>query len=189
LIWLSLLRRDASSPPAAHKDLGLLSLVIGDTPGLEVWDKHTQRWFQIERSYEKSAGSLLVGKQLERLSNERYVAGGHLVRSYPDPPQKNDTSEKNYRYSIVFVLRAHSPVVVNTDVLTTPITGKFQTPIRDTEARQLFKEIQREHFNINTNHEEREQQRLKLLAKTKNSMASAAVDTIVQHNKNDQTEL
>lgn len=170
----------------AHKDLGLLSLVIGDTPGLEVWDKHTQRWFQIEKSYEKPSGSLLVGRQLERLSNGKYMAGGHRVRSYPDLPQQTNTSEKNYRYSIVFVLRAHSPVVVNTDALTTPITGKFQSPIRDIEARQLFKDIQRAHFNINTNHEEREQQRLRLLEKKNSSIISTAVNTVGQHNENDQ---
>jgi isopenicillin N synthase-like dioxygenase len=153
----------------AHKDLGLLSLVVGDTPGLEVWDKNIQKWFQIERSYQGPAATLLVGRQLERLSNGRYAAGVHQVRAYPDlPTQRTNTpSERNYRYSIVFVLRAHSPVMVNTDNLTTPITGEFKDPIRDVPAGQLFMEIKKAHFNINTNHEEREQQRLKLLEKYK----------------------
>ena len=33
----------------AHGDLGLLSLVIGDTPGLEVWDHYSQGWFALAR--------------------------------------------------------------------------------------------------------------------------------------------
>jgi hypothetical protein len=108
---------------------------------------------------------------LERLSNRRYTAGGHLVRSYPDPPQRAEPSTpKNYRYSIVFVLRAHSPVLVNTDILTTPITGEFKDPLRDIQARELFKMIEKAHFNINTRHEERQQQRLKLAEKKTKDM-------------------
>lgn len=143
----------------AHKDLGLLSLVIGDTPGLEAWDRNISSWFPIERTYTQPAGTLLVGKQLERLSNGRYSAGGHLVRSYPDL-----ASKEKYRYSIVFVLRAHSPLLVNTDRLTSSITGEFQNPIRDVKARELYLQIQKAHFNINTGHDEREQQRIKLAA-------------------------
>ena len=44
------------------------------------------------------------------------------------------SSQKQYRYSIVFVLRAHSPVIVNTDELTTPITGVFERPMRGIRA-------------------------------------------------------
>jgi hypothetical protein len=129
--------------------------VIGDKPGLEVWDRNIQSWFPIERSYKEPAGTLLAGKQLERLTNKRYAAGGHLVRSYLNPPSKG----KNYRYSIVFVLRAHSPVMLNTDNLTTPITGEFQEPLRDVPARELYRSIRRAHFNINSQKDEREQQR------------------------------
>lgn len=153
----------------AHRDLGLLSLVIGDTPGLEVWDRHARRWFPIEQTYYCPAGSLLVGRQLQRLTNGRYTAGGHLVRSYPDPPsqpkQPTEFTRRNYRYSIVFVLRAHSPVLVNTDNLTTPITGQFQSPLRDIEAHELFTEIKKAHININTGIEERNEQRQKLVEK------------------------
>jgi hypothetical protein len=161
----------------AHKDLGLLSLVIGDTPGLEVWDRHVQRWFQIERSYDRPAGSLLVGRQLQRLSNGRYSPGPHLVRSYPDPPsQVKESSEiltKKYRYSIVFVLRAHSPVLVNTDDLTTPITGQFESPLKGIIAGDLFKDIRNAHYNINSVVEQRNMQRQKLAEKSR-KQASAA---------------
>ena len=126
-------------------------------------------WFPIERTYEKPAGTLLVGRQLERLSNGRYPAGGHLVKSYPDPLHKADTeTDKHYRYSIVFVLRAHSPVIVNTDSLTSSITGEFENPIIDVESRELFKELQRDHFNINTHKEERQQQIMALAEKKMN---------------------
>ncbi|TVY22356.1 hypothetical protein LHYA1_G008648 [Lachnellula hyalina] len=72
-----------------HRDLGLLSLVIGDKPGLEVWDRHAQSWFPIEKSFESPAGSILAGRQLERLTNSRYRSGGHLVRSYPSSSLNN----------------------------------------------------------------------------------------------------
>ena len=158
---------------AAHRDLGLLSLVIGDTPGLEVWDRTAQMWFQIERSYAKPAGSLLVGRQLEQLSNGRYRSGGHLVRSYPDVPDAKSltTMQRNYRYSIVLVLRAHSPVPVNTDDLTTSITGEFQQPLKGITADELFRNIQSAHFNINTGIQERDEQRRKLEEKKKHSAA------------------
>ncbi|TVY20305.1 hypothetical protein LARI1_G000812 [Lachnellula arida] len=43
-----------------HRDLGLLSLVIGDKPGLEVWDRHAQAWFPIEKSFDSPAASILA---------------------------------------------------------------------------------------------------------------------------------
>ncbi|PBP17544.1 2og-Fe oxygenase family protein [Diplocarpon rosae] len=67
----------------SHADLGLLSLVIGDKPGLEVRDTGINVWFPIERSYKSPQGSLLIGRQLERLSNGCYNAGGLRVLSYP----------------------------------------------------------------------------------------------------------
>ncbi|KAF2489576.1 hypothetical protein BU16DRAFT_531112 [Lophium mytilinum] len=153
-----------------HSDLGLLSLVIGDTPGLEVWDIPTQCFFPIEKTYENPAGSLLVGRQLERLSNYRYRAGGHQVKAYGRTEARPSTSpsrqpQPNYRYSIVFVLRAHEPVIVDTDTLTTQITGKFEKPIRGVTAGRFYEQIRNAHFNININVEEREEQRKKVAAK------------------------
>lgn len=158
-----------------HKDLGLLSLVVGDTPGLEVWDRYVNRWYCIEKSYQsKSAASLLVGRYLERLSNGRYFAGGHRVRSYPDPTMQRVPASveipRKYRYSIVFVLRAHSPVLVNTDNLTTDITGEFEQPLKDITAGDVFKAISSACFNINTHKEEREEQRQKLAEKKKQGL-------------------
>jgi hypothetical protein len=86
---------------------------------------------------------LLVGRQLEWLSNNRYRAGGHLVRSYPETGLSNETEAPPtppapYRYSIVFVLRAHSPIPINTDELTTPITGHFFRPLWVLGEESLF---------------------------------------------------
>jgi hypothetical protein len=73
-----------------------------------------------------------------------------LVRSYPEPPLPTESGPstesskppRNYRFSIVFVLRSHWPVPVDTDTLTTPITGKFEHPLRDITAQEMFKNIQ-----------------------------------------------
>ncbi|OCK82606.1 hypothetical protein K432DRAFT_415242 [Lepidopterella palustris CBS 459.81] len=162
-----------------HSDLGLLSMVTGDTPGLEVWDLPSKSWFQIEKSYNGPASSLLVGRQLERLSNFRYRAGGHLVRAYgpnPNASQPSDPSlpkQPNYRYSIVFVLRAHKPVIVDTDLLTTKMTGKFENPIKGITAGTFYEQISNAHFNINTNMKERDEQRKKIAAK-KAAMANGS---------------
>ncbi|KAF2756472.1 hypothetical protein EJ05DRAFT_65646 [Pseudovirgaria hyperparasitica] len=150
-----------------HADLGLLSFVMGDTPGLEVWNKYHNDFWPIEKTYKVPQGTILGGRQLQRLSNERYEAGGHLVRSYGLPHESPITAahEKPYRYSIVFVLRAHSPILVDTDKLTTSITGPFKHPLRDMTAGQLFQDTKRKHFNINTGTEEREKQKLEIIAK------------------------
>ncbi|KAH8813306.1 hypothetical protein F5884DRAFT_788120 [Xylogone sp. PMI_703] len=147
----------------AHKDLGLLSLVIGDKPGLEVWNRYSNSWNPIERAFFTPAATLLVGRQLAWLSNGRYAAGQHRVRSYTRPfgdvQSPSTTQMKHYRYSIVFVLRAHSPVPINTDNLTTCITGPFSAPVKDKTARDLFLEFQRSVYNVNAPFEVREEQK------------------------------
>ena len=150
-----------------HNDLGLLSLVAGDSPGLEVWNMQQQSYFPIEKSYQLTgpAATLLGGRQLQRLTNGRYVPGGHLVRAYPKPqdiPGEIPSTEKRYRYSIVFVLRAHNPVPIDTDKLTTRITGEHKEPMKDATAKDLFLKIKNAHYNINTGIQDREQQKQKL---------------------------
>lgn len=139
-----------------HNDLGLLSLVIGDTPGLECWNKYQRSFFPIERTYTRPAASVLVGRQLQRFSNNRYIPGGHQVRSY------EDVGDRKYRFSIVFVLRAHWPAVVDTDKMTSRITGPHEVPIKGETAEEMFAKIRRAHYNINTNIKERDDQKQKL---------------------------
>ena len=150
---------EAKEVAEPHADLGLLSVVVGDVPGLEVWDGAT--WFEIEKEVEESGmkgASLLVGRQLERLSNGRYPAGGHRVVSYGDP-KADEREEKRYRFSIVFVLRAHEPVVINSEELETAVTGKWPEPVQGLTAGELYAKIRGAHFNINIGIEERERQR------------------------------
>ncbi|RDL37959.1 uncharacterized protein BP5553_05392 [Venustampulla echinocandica] len=159
------LLRPANHLYLAHRDLGLLSLVIGDIPGLEVWNGHEKFWFPIERTFDSPAGCVMAGRQLEKLTNMRYPGGGHRVRSYGDAEARvpgASTNSQGYRYSIVFVLRAHSPVPVNTDELTTSITGQFQAPLKGVTAHELYKEIHASVFNINIGVEERNRQKQKL---------------------------
>lgn len=152
-----------------HADLGLLSCVVGDVPGLEVWDG--RNFFDVERRYNVPCATLLGGRQLERLSNFRFSAGGHRVVSYGTPAPNTDgsaaTDNPKYRFSIVFVLRAHEPVIVDTDAITTDVTGEFKTPVKGVTAGQWYEQIRGAHFNINTGMEEREVQRRKIEEKKK----------------------
>ncbi|KAH7384162.1 hypothetical protein DE146DRAFT_668005 [Phaeosphaeria sp. MPI-PUGE-AT-0046c] len=162
-----------------HCDLGLLSVVVGNVPGLEVWDGHD--WFDVEREVQRAGmkgASMLVGRQLELMSNGRYGAGGHRVVSYGVPKLQTTTEksaseasgkqmegskgteqEERYRYSIVFVLRTHDPIMVDSEKLETSITGKWETPMKDITAGKMYEEIRGKHFNINIGIEEREKQR------------------------------
>ena len=153
-----------------HADLGLLSMVVGNIPGLEVWDGLT--WFDVEREVERAGmkgASMLAGRQLEQLSNGRYPAGGHRVVSYglPKPDSDNATighsnGEKKYRFSIVFVLRAHEPTIINSDELETDVTGKWAEPIRGVTSGKVYEQIRGRHYNINIDVQEREKQRRKV---------------------------
>ena len=203
-----------------HNDLGLLSLVIGDVPGLEVWNKYNQTWFPVERTYvdawkngdERPKASVLVGRQLQKFSNERYAAGGHLVRSYKEylrmnesmseigpsqQPQHQESSstnqsstapdaafgpKKHYRFSIVFVLRAHWPIPVDTDLMTSRITGPHKQPIKNETAGQLFTRIRQAHFNINIDIKEREQQKKKIREAKKNNQQGSNIPTKASEN-------
>ncbi|KAF2278248.1 uncharacterized protein EI97DRAFT_414600 [Westerdykella ornata] len=155
-----------------HADLGLLSCVVGDVPGLEVWDGFS--FYPVEREefgnqrrhdgkVEVRNAALLVGRQLEALSNKRFRGGGHRVVSYP--PASGPDAPPQYRFSIVSVLRACEDVVVDTDVLTTDITGAFEKPIRGVTAGEWYEGIRKKHFNINVGYEEREKQRRSVMEK------------------------
>ena len=149
---------------------------MGQQPGLEVWDRQYQQFYALEESYEdipgvcslrpctnfsslfNAAASVLVGHQLNQLSNQRYALGGHRVVSIPRPD-----APSRYRYSLVFILRMHSPVPVDSDLLTTNLTGKFAKPIK-MKAGDLFQQISSRHFNVNVPKSERDAQRAKTLA-------------------------
>jgi hypothetical protein len=177
-------------------DLGLLSLVIGDTPGLEVWDTRVAVngklqppcWHPIEQRFEQGMATLMSGRQLQYLTRDRFNPGGHRVVSYGEnapliPKNLGDLYpsrskrmlnrfsfskpkklvNERYRYSIVFVLRAHESVPVDYSLLESP---GYVFDDKDKEARtagELFRRIRKAHFNINTGIKERDEQKRKLL--------------------------
>lgn len=150
---------EAKEVAEPHADLGLLSSVVGDVPGLEVWDG--TKWFEVEKEVVNSGSNgatLLVGRQLETLSNGRYPAGGHRVVSYGDEAGRQDGLQR-YRYSIVFVLRAFGPTVINSKELETNITGTLPKSMDGQTAGELYANIRSSHFNINIGIEEREKQK------------------------------
>ncbi|ESZ98499.1 hypothetical protein SBOR_1161 [Sclerotinia borealis F-4128] len=166
-----------------HRDLGLLSLSISDVPGLEVFDKDFKRSFPIERSYEgRAAGTVLVGRELEFLSNGRYLAGGHSVHMHPETVTRNEPdgeengnerqmpAGKHYRYSIVFVLRGHEELAIDTDKLRTSITGRWKKPMRSLKMGNLYRRFMSKHVNINAEIEERQEQRERLHEKKVKSL-------------------
>lgn len=163
---------EAKEVAEPHADLGLLSVVVGNVPGLEVWDG--EQWFEVEKEVEKTGmkgASLLAGRQLERLSNGRYPAGGHRVVSYGDP-MGGQNRDPRYRFSIVFVLRAHEPVIINSQEFETDITGKWPELVRGMTAGELYAQIRGAHFNINISQEERDRQR-ENVRKTKEAQTRA----------------
>lgn len=147
-----------------HKDLGLLSLVIGHSPGLQVQDPSTRTWISIEEppaiapaSTARSSGltaTLLGGETLAFLSRNTYKAGVHRVVCAP-----TSTIQNPYRFSIVFTLRpAVAPLY--TKAFESDITGVFEAHER-TEGESssvLFEKIMRSHWNINAARDVRERQ-------------------------------
>lgn len=154
---------EAKEVAEPHADLGLLSVVVGDVPGLEVWDG--ANWFEVEKEVANNGSNgatLLVGRQLETLSNGRFPAGGHRVVSYGDATGRQD-GEIRYRYSIVFVLRAYGPAAIKQDELETAITGTWPRSLDGLTAGELYANIRSTHFNINIGMEEREKQKEKAI--------------------------
>jgi len=168
-----------------HRDIGFLSLVIGSSPGLEVWDNAIIRrdpitgivsqgdWVAIE---ENDSGStppcdltftFLVGETLTALSNCLYQPGVHRVSVPPTAPSDDDDS--SYRYSLVFTLRPHRKATIHTPSLTTPITGEFKWLSKDgngfihtVKAVDLFNRIASLHWSVNDQVEEREARKIRL---------------------------
>jgi isopenicillin N synthase-like dioxygenase len=151
-----------------HADLGLLSMVAGRSPGLEVWNAMSKSYHPIEKDAADLSGmaSLLAGRQLQRLTNGVYAPGGHLVRSYPALTTDNGEAEgkKRYRFSIVFVLRAHYPVVLDKKSFTSKITGEPAMIEDGMTCKELFMKIKGAHYNINTGIQDREEQKKRLKA-------------------------
>jgi hypothetical protein len=157
----------------AHRDLGLLTLVFGHTPGLECWDSATEKWIACEENKGVSnagevqlTATLLAGQTLAKFTNWRYTAGRHRVFVNPAPaaPQASSATspltDLRYRYSLVHALRAHLPVKVSTSQFTTSITGQCPPELQYTDVTigQIYQAISAAHWNVNISVEERRRQ-------------------------------
>lgn len=178
-----------------HRDLGILSLVIGSSPGLEVWNTSVGNWIPIEQppyitsSPGELTATLLVGETLTQLTNGRYFPGRHrvFVPSFKPPSiAEAPNSHSQYRYSLVFALRPHSSAVISTASLTSPITGPHRFPMEGVKAGDLFAKIARSHWNINTGKKEREAQRMRLQGGS--TLISANAGTAEQSTPNRESD-
>lgn len=151
---------------AKHKDLGLLSLVVGHSPGLEVQNVSNNSWIPIEEDTYLPSGSrtrsggltatLLGGETLSFLSRGNYRAGVHRVVCAPVSASNNDP----FRFSIVYTLRPAVAPLYTRD-FESAITGHFAAEERceGISSAKLFDAILRSHWNINAAKEVRERQR------------------------------
>ncbi|KAL9130457.1 MAG: hypothetical protein Q9217_001380 [Psora testacea] len=151
----------------AHRDLGLLSLVVGHSPGLHVKNSDTDLWVPVEEdavlppdARTRSRGltaTLLGGETLAFLTRGQYKAGVHgVVCEAPTARYGYDP----YRYSIVFTLRP-APAAIFTREFESEITGAFEgeESAEGESMKELFAKIRKTHYNINAAPEVRERQR------------------------------
>jgi len=195
------IRSSPSDPPPAskvvaepHKDLGVLSLVVGHTPGLECWDPDANSWVSCESGRPgKMTASLLVGQTLAKFTNWRYTAGRHRVFVHPlssadsqhitaagGEIEANDSSltSPSYRFSLVHALRAHLPLRVSSREFVTPITGAYAPSLEFSNASiaEIYKSISEAHWNVNIGVAERRKQEQALQEKTR-KIASTRLET------------
>ena len=152
-----------------HKDIGLLSLVIGHSPGLEVLNPTTGTWEAIESdgfvpddAKVRSRGltaTLLTGETMSLLTRGKYNAGIHRVLCAP-------LKDNPYRFSIVFTLR---PAVasVYTKLFESEAVGHFapEEQMDGMSSAVLFQRIRSSHWNVNVVKDLREEQQKRLRAK------------------------
>jgi isopenicillin N synthase-like dioxygenase len=168
----------------AHHDLGMLSLVVSDVPGLYVHDKIEKQWYEAEGIGQRAQATLLAGRELMRkccstdpfhtcvdtislsdFTNNLYQSGGHSVVA---DANQSLPSVNQSRHSIVYILRADWATPILYTALTSKITGSHPPDRVEGElAGALFNRINRAHFSVNIKPEERAEQKRKLFEKKK----------------------
>ena len=111
-----------------HRDLGLLSLVIGASPGLKVFNTTLGGWVPIKQPPRAGPGltaTLLVSETLTILTNGQYAAGQHHVFVPSVASSLSSADNLWYWYSLMFALHPHQNAIISTQVLTTPMTGAY----------------------------------------------------------------
>ena len=169
-----------------HKDLGILSLVVAESPGLHVLSPPSNQWLPIEEEVclppgtrVRSGGltaTLLVGETLTFLTRGQYRAGAHGVVCNPPSPENGNNP---FRYSIVYTLRpAEAPV--HTMSFESAIVGQFFEGERmeGSSSKDLFGRILNSHYNVNVSPEIREKQKLdQQKARERQAAEKAKVDS------------
>ncbi|KAL5535009.1 hypothetical protein ACEPAF_3100 [Sanghuangporus sanghuang] len=169
-----------------HRDLGLLTIVLGHSPGLECWDAERDEWVSCETNERGLNATILVGETLTKFTNGRFVAGRHRVLVHPSPspspssdtlPQSDSHSQcqsriaplinPSFRYSLVHALRGHLPLLTSSRSFETPITGTFPPRLAwsDASIGEIYNAISRAHWNVNISVEERRRQEKELREK------------------------
>ncbi|KAF6238054.1 hypothetical protein HO173_003688 [Letharia columbiana] len=152
-----------------HKDLGLLSLVVGRSPGLQALDPSSNAWVSVEDEANLPPGAvarsggltatLLAGETLAFLSRGVYRAGVHRVVCAPSA--ENNAADP-YRFSIVYTLRA-APAPLFTRDFESGVVGAFGPGerVEGESSAVMFERIMRTHWNVNAAPGVREEQRRK----------------------------
>jgi isopenicillin N synthase-like dioxygenase len=174
----------------SHRDLGMLTVVIGHTPGLDVLEPPSAqypegRWISIEESPAVNSSpnispgrtltaTLLNGQVMNYLTQGRYRPGYHRVSVRP-------AEDTPFRFSLVFALRP-APAPVHTARYESPQTGPFPPGAQmDGESMGLlFERIVNSHWNINVHKDIREAQQRKfeeMKAAREAEMAKKFVDS------------
>ncbi|KAJ6586651.1 hypothetical protein B0H10DRAFT_1961669 [Mycena sp. CBHHK59/15] len=172
-----------------HKDLGIITLVVGQSPGLDARDLVTGQWISVEDTPHSATGAprltatLLAGQTLSYLTRGLYASGVHRVSVLP-----STTPEDKYRYSLVFALRPSPTSTIETSKFeTSPLIGKFPPARLSAEennypncsmygqpATELFKCITQQHWNVNIAPEIREEQKKHLAGHAANATTKPA---------------
>lgn len=158
-----------------HRDLGLLTLVVGHSPGLDVWERDPTisdptrgHWIAIESQgrtddHKGMMASVLIGQTMSFLTQGRYRPGHHRVSvaAASESSALDENPEAAFRYSTVFALRPH-PVTLRVSDFESPITGPFLSSESVLDAGELFRSISNQAWNINISKEVREEQKKRL---------------------------
>ncbi|KAJ6451662.1 hypothetical protein C8R47DRAFT_1169915 [Mycena vitilis] len=177
----------------AHKDLGLLTLVIGQSPGLDARDVHG-RWISVEdtpapagtaNAAPRLTATLLAGQTLTYLTRGLYASGAHRVSVRPA-----SSPADAYRFSLVFALRPAPSALISTAAFErSPLISAFPSERLSVDkgnfpecsmyaqgAGELFKCIALKHWNVNIAPEEREAQKRRLMAEAEKGEKASGVD-------------
>lgn len=159
-----------------HEDLGILSLVVGNSPGLQVLNTAANVWVPIEEDTVvpkdakiRSGGmtaTLLCGETMAFLTRNGYKGGVHRVLCAP-------AKDNPYRFSIVFALRpAAAPIF--TKNFESAVVGEFSPDQRlDGQSAALFmQQMIATHWNVNVAKDVREEQQGKFRAQAQSFMAN-----------------